>query len=865
MLNRVVKERSKTGGAPDRMRRLSLDTGSMRSFHAMSAVGLSIGGVEAAGEPGDAAEGGRRTSGAVDTRGRMSLSAAAGSGYLRSDPGARRTDGSPIGAPERTDSEEWDTIGDVKDLKFEQEFGVTGADGLERMSSTKAIQDAASGKLVLKILDNKEQLLLSGRISLEDAMLLSVREITTPGSFLKAGWLWKEGHRQMMGVGMVSWKRRYCVLFPADFARRNMLGPLLLYFEDEHSRVPKGVFPVFPASDPSHRGLTVGIPKNVAKRADAGHPFCFRVDLDEAMEGLAHYKYIFAAEAEVEVTEWRFALQQAADNSARASLRDYLGFNLSEMEKATRDAQGPARLEKSAAFSKEQMHLWHTWVQLDQMGHALKQESPQRNLQGARLLKTKEGAMLLDAMRHSCWWIASGGKRKQLESERSYEEYVKEGVESAALEGDRTQIERDLPRTFPDHQRFKRFADEGEVMDGELLLPLKHVLCALSARVDIGYTQGLNFLVGFLLIVFRGESRTAAASLAGTAAAEEAETRSFWVGACLLEGLLGHLYSASMQGATIENDVLAELVETRMPALHAHLQHLGVPIQLLSTAWFMRVYIGLCPASTAARILDAVFLSGPNSLIRTGMAALQLSESVLMAAADIEGLTVGTTNALKNMIDDHGLMSEAFLGHDDEIKRMERDISNIRRRITCLAEWRDGPAAQDSAGGSARSSQSSQDCVTVVTAGESVEFSVQSAAEARPKTITRTLEEVQDAASTLEELSSTSMASKQEMQQLKPGKLDPLDALLVVRRFVDDLATEGTTCISAEWTLLFSADFEAFHLEKQQTALASFRAKVGGGGAAVLGPMAHMLELAAKEEQMSTAEMSAASGNLSLE
>jgi hypothetical protein len=104
-----------------------------------------------------------------------------------------------------------------------------------------------------------------------------------------AGWMWKEGHRRK------TWKRRYCVVYPRDYAVRGMDAPIMFYYDDEESGdKPKGTF--------SLANIKCRLPKSRRKE----YPFAFRVDVESAADG--HGKYILAPEAEEEMIRASFVL-----------------------------------------------------------------------------------------------------------------------------------------------------------------------------------------------------------------------------------------------------------------------------------------------------------------------------------------------------------------------------------------------------------------------------------------------------------------------------------------------------------------------------------------------------------------------------
>ena len=138
---------------------------------------------------------------------------------------------------------------------------------------------------------------------------------------------------------------------------------------------------------------------------------------------------------------------------------------------------------------------------------------------------------------------------KRAESDRCFAEYLAHSAR-AEHESDRRQVELDIPRTFPEHTRFRdglRAAREGSPRaageSGDLLASLRSVLLALCARdSSVGYCQGMSFVAGTLLLVLEN--------------AEDA----FWAMCCVCEDIMAGFYSRTLRGAQVETRLMAGML-----------------------------------------------------------------------------------------------------------------------------------------------------------------------------------------------------------------------------------------------------------------------------------------------------------------
>jgi hypothetical protein len=108
-------------------------------------------------------------------------------------------------------------------------------------------------------------------------------------------------------------------------------------------------------------------------------------------------------------------------------------------------------------------------------------------------------------------------------------------------------LEKDVDRTFPEHDYFERGAGgEG----------LRRVLRAYALHnTSVGYCQSLNFIVGMMLLFLHEED-------------------AFWLLVTVIETLLPpDYYTKSMVGAYTDQLVLTRIVEKTMPRVHRWVAH----------------------------------------------------------------------------------------------------------------------------------------------------------------------------------------------------------------------------------------------------------------------------------------------------
>lgn len=168
-------------------------------------------------------------------------------------------------------------------------------------------------------------------------------------------------------------------------------------------------------------------------------------------------------------------------------------------------------------------------------------------------------------------------------------------------------IRKDLLRTFPEESMFASASGHG--VDA-----LYRTLKAYAAfQPKVGYCQGLNFVVGCLLL--------------GGLTDDEA----FWALLYLSkERGLHRIFKPGMPGLTKCIDIFGQLLHDVMPRLAAHLEKNGVPASMFSSKWFISLYSYSLPVTLVMHIWDMFMESGWAVMWAVGLAILRLYESELM-------------------------------------------------------------------------------------------------------------------------------------------------------------------------------------------------------------------------------------------
>ncbi|KDE04010.1 hypothetical protein MVLG_05512 [Microbotryum lychnidis-dioicae p1A1 Lamole] len=167
-------------------------------------------------------------------------------------------------------------------------------------------------------------------------------------------------------------------------------------------------------------------------------------------------------------------------------------------------------------------------------------------------------------------------------------------------------IIRDLNRTFPKHEYFAEATGAGQEN-------LFNVVKAYSLYdEEVGYTQGLQFIVGPLLLNMPDEE-------------------AFCVLVRLMKSydLRSH-YTPNMPGLQLRLFQFDRLLEELVPGVFLHLLRQGVKSSMYASQWFLTLFGYRFPLELVSSVFDLVFAEGVEAVFRFSIAILKRNETAIL-------------------------------------------------------------------------------------------------------------------------------------------------------------------------------------------------------------------------------------------
>lgn len=258
------------------------------------------------------------------------------------------------------------------------------------------------------------------------------------------------------------------------------------------------------------------------------------------------------------------------------------------------------------------------------------------------------------SLRARVWYVISGAEElERAAGPRYYQSVLDNHYSGGEVSTSVEEIERDVHRTYPEHPYLQ--TEEG-------LGCLRRVLLAFSIHnTEVGYCQSLNFLVGFLMIVFE----------------QEREEKVFWALVATIQYKVHpQTYQRDLRGCHVEQRVLKELIDRKLPRLGAHLDRVHCDMVMLTTEWFMCLFLHCLPIEVAARVWDVLMSEGAKVIFRVGLAFFKILHDDLLACTDLTEIISLMRESLLKLYDADELMRTAF----NEIGSLSMDTILYQRK-----------------------------------------------------------------------------------------------------------------------------------------------------------------------------------------
>jgi hypothetical protein len=181
------------------------------------------------------------------------------------------------------------------------------------------------------------------------------------------------------------------------------------------------------------------------------------------------------------------------------------------------------------------------------------------------------------------------------------------------------QIELDLNRGTISERELTEGATEQQIMMSmpSMLEQVRRILVAYTKRNPlVGYTQGLNFVLGRLIL-------------------QLTEEEAFWVFTMLLERILPFDYYNQMMGANADCHYFAEeLLKEVLPSINKHFAKLKFKPTFFSFNWFVCLFQDKLSDKLSLAILDLIFVYGSHMIHVIALAILYQLKELILATTD---------------------------------------------------------------------------------------------------------------------------------------------------------------------------------------------------------------------------------------
>ncbi|KAL2623884.1 hypothetical protein R1flu_008129 [Riccia fluitans] len=238
-----------------------------------------------------------------------------------------------------------------------------------------------------------------------------------------------------------------------------------------------------------------------------------------------------------------------------------------------------------------------------------------------------------------------------------------------------SQIEKDLPRTFPGHP----------ALDEDGRNALRRLLTAYARHnPSVGYCQAMNFLAALLLLLMPEEN-------------------SFWTLTGIIDDYFEGYYSEKMLEAQVDQLVFEDLVREHFPRLVNHLDSLGVRVAWVSGPWFLSIFVNVLPWESVLRVWDVLLFEGNRCMLfRTALALMEMNGPALSATRDAGDAVAFLQSMAGATFDSSQLVMMACIGFQSvtestlqklRVKHQPAVLAALEERTNEVTVWRNSIAA----------------------------------------------------------------------------------------------------------------------------------------------------------------------------
>ena len=233
--------------------------------------------------------------------------------------------------------------------------------------------------------------------------------------------------------------------------------------------------------------------------------------------------------------------------------------------------------------------------------------------------------------RRDFWFIASGAKREMLNNPGYYSSIIKNFPNGTQSPGEAS-LKLDITRTFPYLDFYKKEENRKK---------LERILKAFVRRnATIGYSQGLNFIVGRLLMVLEDEEKT------------------FWVFTQIIEDYLPGDFFLLFAGVRKDMKIIEKLMKKELKFFD---ENINTCMSNLISRCFISLFSQTFPENVLYIIWDAFFIYGEEILYKTFIWIAYLHYDKSLVGRDIDEINKIILDKMKDTTDINSLKYFLYL------------------------------------------------------------------------------------------------------------------------------------------------------------------------------------------------------------
>jgi len=159
----------------------------------------------------------------------------------------------------------------------------------------------------------------------------------------------------------------------------------------------------------------------------------------------------------------------------------------------------------------------------------------------------------------------------------------------------------------------------------------------------------------------------------------QTDEEAFWTLSCICEDILPGYWYRDLMPVNVDQRVFMDLIQQRLTNVGVHLTKLGVSVEVLTTQWFLCIFLNSLSMGSALRVWDTIMYHGGQVVFQVALALLRLRESHILEQTDMDSFVESVGN-IATAGDNATKLLEVAFSFEITGSTFITEVQNLRRK-----------------------------------------------------------------------------------------------------------------------------------------------------------------------------------------